>query len=81
MILTHGKGKRNVPLGVSRRASVWVVLKVSNALMHGGVLEVSLHYVRTNLAGKRSHVEVVEEACIYGLASDPMFLHSGGSGR
>lgn len=49
--------------------------------MHDGVLEVSLHYVRTNLAGKRSHVEVVEEACVDGLASDPMFLHSGEGGR
>jgi len=65
---------------MSGQALVWVVIKVS-ALMSDGVLKVSLHYVTTKLAGKRFHVEVLEEACIYRLSSDPFFLHSGGIGR
>ena len=38
---------RRLPLDLSDRALVWVVIKVSNALVSDGVLEVVLHLVRT----------------------------------
>jgi len=51
--------KTRVPLGVSRRARIWVVTKVINALVSDGVFEV-LNYVMTKLAGEIFHVEIVK---------------------
>jgi len=70
------KEKRHVPLSLSCQALVWVMVKVNNALMKDGELDVVPHYVRTYLAGECLHVEVVKESGVDRTALDSLLLHS-----
>jgi len=55
-------------------------MKMSNALMSDGVLELAHHCMVTYLAGKCFHVKMLEEDGIYRLASDSLCFQLLGKG-
>ena len=60
---------------MSRRAPIWVVTKVNDALVTDGVFEIR-HAVTTYLASEHFHVEMIKQGGIDGLAFDPILFYA-----